>query len=207
MKHIPGKDRSAQDPKSRRSGFTESLITAFRQFVVRAVENSGMAVHAPDPRATVEFAETRTLSSYGTLGGKLVLLLYAIPFLVFGFQEGRHRGFGEALPWIVLFLAYMWHFYFIALPMKSVAVQGEFMLLNDLRRSCSVHHTEIKEIEGSWMNSIITVHFRNPTIFGTSIKFYPKGKRSLLSYWQSHPIIDMLERFRRGPEKSMSGQD
>ena len=84
--------------------------------------------------------------------------------------------------------------------LKRVRIDDRFLYISNYQNEISVPFDMIADVtEIRWIsNHPVTIHFRSPTEFGTTITFMPKA-RFTFSSWTSHPVVAELKKLARLP--------
>ena len=93
---------------------------------------------------------------------------------------------------LLAFLAGTTSFWFFAMPLKQVRVDGGNLYISNFREEISVPLSAVTGVsENRWINiHPVTIHLRTETAFGNKIVFMPKQR--LAFGWTSHPVVNEI---------------
>lgn len=80
--------------------------------------------------------------------------------------------------------------YWACVRLKRVGISGQSLVISNYLTTIQVPLGELDRVtENRWINiHPVTLHFRSPTAFGTSVVFMPKVR--WLGLFSSHPVVE-----------------
>ena len=97
----------------------------------------------------------------------------------------------EYLRYVFIVAIGIW-FFFLGWSLKRVSIYGDKLYISNFRREIVVPLSEIVDVRGNVFlkPQRVTIYLRNPTEFGTKIKFIAPHR--WFSFWSVDPIVDEL---------------
>jgi hypothetical protein len=136
----------------------------------------------------------RELSSRSTRTYRILPYVFAPVFGLMFWDVATRTGHsaGDRLGFLILYLSFLFVIFYARRPMR-VILEGENLLISDLRKEIKVPLSSVSEVRQGWFEkgSPITLTLRAPTIFGDKIKFFPE-ERWFCAPWKPHPITAEL---------------